>query len=54
MKFEQIIDDKRGQMKVVCPKCKGIFGLDATFIDKIELVNYHFTCPYCGVERELN
>lgn len=34
-------------VKVECPECKTVFGLDPLFMNNLSELNFKFTCPYC-------
>ena len=38
-----------GMIKLGCPSCKNIFGLDTKFMEKTSEINMRYTCPYCSV-----
>jgi len=35
-------------LEVVCPKCKGVFGLDTDFVEWTGDAHFHYNCPYCA------
>jgi len=49
-KFKVKSDDKIGFISLECLECSEVFGVKASFAEKLGEVNFHYCCPYCHYE----